>query len=420
MLPNDVAAKLFVPFSAKYLVYDSSIPGYEILGPLGQDRSLKKTNTVGDLDLFKFSSVGKILRPAQRTVAVSSYYDELAIAQRLTDAEMQNISFVDEIQNIRRGFGVLNPYAYMNQYSINSSFEKVGPDGRPLMWDVATNVNPFIAEPSQGGPGVPDWSKKFSKPVSVSLVERSRSGRRKSLMIVNPSLVDLSAYAVAGREIPVKAADIYGIETSIKYQNSQWTHVEVQGFDVKANRWVKLVSCPPVLMGSSDWFRSKSSFCMPAGISKIRPVLVAGWSLSKKYPATSWFDDIKISRLNDRFFTDLLTAPRPPTITWKQISPEKYEVSVRGATEPFMLAFGEAFDSLWVARTGDGKSVDPVQLYSTINGFPIDRKGDYTITVEYVAQSWFKQGLTVSMVFLILCFLYLCIVYVRRRGRKQC
>jgi hypothetical protein len=173
-------------------------------------------------------------------------------------------------------------------------------------------------------------------------------------------------------------------------------------------------------MGSSGWKSNKCAFYMPAGISKIRPVLVAGWAEQKKRPAVSWFDNIEISRLNDRFFTDLLETPEAPALSFKQLSPEKYEVSVSGATKPFLLVFGENFDTLWTARVEGGKSLDPVRLYSTVNGFLVDRKGSYKLTVEYAAQGWFVRGLFVSLAVMLLCALYLCFVIVRRKWWGPC
>ena len=158
---------------------------------------------------------------------------------------------------------------------------------------------------------------------------------------------------------------------------------------------------------------------MPAGISKIRPVISAGWAHErKKGPGVSWFDNVKVSRISNRFFTELSGVPAPPEVSFKHVSPEKYEVTVRASTAPFVLAFGEAFDPLWTARL-DGKTVDPVRLYSTINGFRIDKRGDFKMTIEYIPQGWFTIGMILSLVVLFLCLAYLGLVLVRRRNLNR-
>ena len=421
MLQKDLGSRLFLPFSAQFVVFDSSVPGYPMEQALKSDKSMQRVDKTKILEVFKLDSSGSLFRPTAKTVKVGSFYDELALTQRLTAAQLQGVSFADHRERVGAGVGVLDPLDYMEPYDINSGFETTGPDGLPVRWDLKTDVNPFLPSIVPGKPVPPDFNAQYlNRHVSVSLEPTSKDGG-KSLKIVNPSTWNLSAYAVAGSEIPVSTGDIYNVSTKVKYKNATWTHVEVEGFDLQQSKWVRLVNCPVVGTGSSKWKETQYSFFMPRGISKIRPVLVAGWALSSKRPATSWFDDIKISKMSNRFFSDLEGGPAAPAIGFKQISPEKYEVHVHNATGPFMLAFGEAFDPMWVARLDGGKDVNPVRLYSTINGFPLNRKGDYSLTVEYVPQKWFMQGLAVSMVSMLGCmlFLVLALLWRRKTGRTS-
>jgi len=52
---------------------------------------------------------------------------------------------------------------------------------------------------------------------------------------------------------------------------------------------VRIVNCPVIQSGTSGWKKTDCSFYMPPGISRIRPVLQAGWSKDKKTAAVSWF-----------------------------------------------------------------------------------------------------------------------------------
>ena len=417
LLPRDIAAKLFIPFAARYMILDSSVPGYTIADSLKNDRTMRSVQKTQNLEVFKIEGQGRPVRAAPRTVTIDSYWDELAIAQRLTASQLEAISFADRKARISRSLGAIDLRDYMDPYDINSGFEEIGADGKPAKWNLTSNVNPFKRDTLQSRHVLPDLDAFLrDRKVTVSLDKRIRTGGRRSLKIVNPSTIDLSVYTVAGTEIPVTQGEVYNIKTSVRFMNSKWTSVMVEGFDVQSNKWVKLVSCPPVQSGSLVWAKSNTSFLMPSGISKIKPLLIAGWASEGQGPAVSWFDDIKISKLDERFFSKLLDAPAPPAISYKQLSPEKYEVQVRGASAPFMLAFSEAYDPLWVARTEDGKTVDPARLYSTITGFPVDRKGDFKVVIEYQPQKWFVQGFIISLAVLLLCLLYLCLVLVRRRG----
>jgi hypothetical protein len=398
------------------------VPGYTIGDGLKSDRSVQSVYKTGELEVFRLDSGGHLFRPAARTVTINSYYDELAIAQKLTPPQLEQISFADRQSRIGTGFGALDVNDYRDFYDINSGFEEKGADGRPVKWDFASNVNPFMPDTQQGQAKPPNWTAPLgNKEVSISLDTGTRTGGRQSIKIVNPATKDLSVYSVPGSETAVAEGEIYNIETSIKYDNAQWTHAAVEGFDPRSSKWVTLVNCPVIQSGTSSWKKTEYSFYMPPGISKIRPVLVAGWSKSAERPATSWFDDIKLSKLNNRFYSNLLGGTAPANVSFKQLSPEKYEVQVRGATAPFILVFGEAYDPLWVARV-NGKNIDPVRLYSTISGFPVNRKGDFRLTVEYIPQNWFMRGLVVSLVFLFGCFLFLALaLLVKKRtlGRKR-
>lgn len=409
MLSKDVASKLFVPFSAQYMVFDSSVPGYAFGDSFTSDRSMRSVYKTENLDVFKLDASGRIVRPAPRTVSINSYYDELAVAQKLTSKELERVSFADRQARINKRFGFMDINDYKDFYDVNSGFEETDAGGRPIKWNLMSAIDSYVPTTVRQGQVVPpSLNPQPSNPrASMSIDTGTRASGKQSLRIENPSTAELSTHSAVGSEIPVAQGDIYNIETHVKYKNAEWTHVRVEGFDTNSNEWIRLARCPTIQSGTSGWKKTDCSFYMPAGISMIRPVLAAGWAKdSRKGPAISWFDDIKVSRISDRFYSDLLGGPAPPSISYKQVSPEKYEVQVRGATAPFVLAFGEAYDPLWIARVEDSKSANPVRLYSTINGFPVDHNGDFKLTIEYLPQSWFVRGLVISLVTLLLCLVY--------------
>jgi hypothetical protein len=150
-------------------------------------------------------------------------------------------------------------------------------------------------------------------------------------------------------------------------------------------------------------------------------------------------------RLKDKFYDKSQehlfgpTSPSPFTPTdaaagqaayiaeYNKINPTKHELKIKNVTEPFMMSFAESYDPLWVAYASDDGSnksnnsdtisansndtnefkIKSIPLYSIINGFYINKTGDYTLTIEYEPQKWFIESSIVSVlaIFLSLSFL---------------
>lgn len=415
MLQSNVASKLFYPFSARYLVLDSSVPGYRFGDSFDTDSSLRSALRTDILKLFELKETAAHVRPAARTVAINNYYDELALAQRLSADELKGISFSEIGKPPEAKYGVLNFNDYNDYYDINSGFEVAGAYGLPLGW--TRQMRTLAQRPATGtspaaAPEV-DWR------ASLSVDSAAKVSGNQSLRVENASPDALSTVAVVGPEVAVSPGNIYTVQSNIKYRNSRWTHVLVEGYQTDTGEWVTLVRCPAVTTDtSSGWKKTDCAFYMPAGFSRVRPVLEAGWTMdTAKGPAVSWFDDVRLARIDDRLYTDLEGGGPGPTIKYEQLGDEKYRVRVENATEPFVLVFGEAFDPLWVVKTPDGKTIDPVRLYNVITGFPIDRNGTYDLKIVYWPQDRFILGIAISIVTLTGCILFLCLVLVRRRGR---
>jgi hypothetical protein len=397
MVKPDLTSKLLMPFSARYLIYDRSVPVYQFAQAFENDRSLSLAKRTDILDVFKLKDSVPYIRPALRTVRIDSYYDELALAQKLSTDELKRISFVEKARPIDRKYGVLSMSDYAVPVDINSSFEETA-GGLPAGW---TPV-------------------KQDARVIYRIDTTTRVSGKKSLRIVNSSSEDLSLAQVNGPEVPVQPGEIYQVESNIKYSNSNWTYVGLEGYRPADGRWVDMVSCPVAMAGNSGWKTTRMSFYMPAGFSKIRPVLAAGWKKdSSGPPATSWFDDVKISQVDGRFYSDLLGGGAGPTVQYKQVSPEKFTVKVKGAAEPFVLVLGEAYDPLWQARVAGGEAVDPSRVYGLTTAFPLDRKGNFELSINYLPQPWFIDGLVVSLVALALCVAYLVFAWLSPRRRKR-
>ena len=104
---------------------------------------------------------------------------------------------------------------------------------------------------------------------------------------------------------------------------------------------------------------------------------------------------------------DIFTPKENPAeiISYQKIDPTKYIVEV-SATKPFMFAFAEAYDPLWIAHV-NGKRIESIPLYSVINGFWINQTGQLEITIEYEPQKWFYYGSAISITTLLGSVAYL-------------
>lgn len=94
---------------------------------------------------------------------------------------------------------------------------------------------------------------------------------------------------------------------------------------------------------------------------------------------------------------------------YTKIKPTLWKVNVN-TSKPFLLSFSETYDKLWEATVYiDGKKIeviDPVPIYSVINGFWISETGNLEIVIRYKPQDWFDIGILISMIVLISCIGY--------------
>ena len=118
----------------------------------------------------------------------------------------------------------------------------------------------------------------------------------------------------------------------------------------------------------------------------------------------------------DEVFT---VTETPATITFEKINPTKYIVHV-DAKKPFMTAFAESYDPLWVAYDKDKTfKVRPIPLYSVINGFYIEKTGKYDMVIEFEPQRYFYYGAVVSGLTILGSIGYLIYDWRKRKWKKR-
>jgi hypothetical protein len=126
---------------------------------------------------------------------------------------------------------------------------------------------------------------------------------------------------------------------------------------------------------------------------------------------------ISINRENETLqdFSSFSNEAPAEVVVFERVSSTSYTAEVN-ASSPFLLSFAEPYDASWIALV-NGQRIEPVPLYSVINGFWINETGLLEITIEYEPQRLFYYGSTISIVTLIACFA--CLAYDARRNRAR-
>ncbi len=134
------------------------------------------------------------------------------------------------------------------------------------------------------------------------------------------------------------------------------------------------------------------------------------------------------STLQDLFNTGL-SSPPAYISEYKKIDPTKFILYISNATRPYTISFAEAYDPLWIAQVNKTDvhetnadnnlfKVNSVPLYSVVNGFHVNKTGNYSLIIEYRPQSWFIQGGIISLVALtvlaVIFFIHKYYLYVKR------
>jgi len=124
------------------------------------------------------------------------------------------------------------------------------------------------------------------------------------------------------------------------------------------------------------------------------------------------FDEMIIYSLKDEEdnvpLSHLFASNPSPQISYEKINPCEYNVHVKNSTAPFLLIFSEAYHPLWRAYL-DGHEISPVIAYSVVNGFYINKTGDFDIKIYFTGQIYADIGLKISIVTLVITIIFIII-----------
>jgi len=124
------------------------------------------------------------------------------------------------------------------------------------------------------------------------------------------------------------------------------------------------------------------------------------------------FNQVVVYSLNEgeeSLSLDKLFRHNPaPKITYNQINPSKYTVHVENNNEPFLLIFSESYHPMWKAYVDD-EEISSIPAYSLVNGFYINKRGSFDITIYFTGQTYANYGLKISLTTLVIVVVVLLI-----------
>jgi aldose sugar dehydrogenase len=110
---------------------------------------------------------------------------------------------------------------------------------------------------------------------------------------------------IYGQPIDVKPREKYQLVTHMKSNPlATQSHVAFEGFNKTSNKWYQLTQCPHGTNGPLEWQEFRCAITIPENITKIRPVLNAGWSSQPGKEAATSFDSPHIIKMNRPFVFD--------------------------------------------------------------------------------------------------------------------
>jgi carbohydrate binding protein with CBM4/9 domain len=159
--------------------------------------------------------------------------------------------------------------------------------------------NPNFDQSSGGSSGMPNWTDQFKNCQSTfKCTVNSTTGWNNSTSLQVSTKINKNNTwsSISGKEINVKPNENYDFVTHIKLNEfATGSHIKLEGYNTTSNKWTSLkTQCPVGTKGPLEWQEFSCNITIPNGITKIRPILNAGWSSQPGKEAVTLFDDISI------------------------------------------------------------------------------------------------------------------------------
>jgi glucose/arabinose dehydrogenase len=173
---------------------------------------------------------------------------------------------------------------------------------------VSSNPDFILIDNKSGiiGYALPSYWKLSSKPCmgnftcKASMTTGWRDNTSLQVSTKTPPTTKGPWSGIRGKEIGVNPNERYELVTHMKLDDlARESHIKFEGYDKNSKNWIGIKQCPPGINRSLEWHEFSCELTIPTNITKIRPVLNAGWSSQPNKEATTWFDDVYMIRLAD-------------------------------------------------------------------------------------------------------------------------
>jgi len=249
---------------------------------------------------------------------------------------------------------------------------------------------------------------------SVSLDRTTRTDGEFSLRLTTDSGELETGSEMKSEPVRVEPGKTYTASMDVRTRNLDDSRVNIKGYNSSTGRWDLLKRLVADIKGDNGWTEFEESFIVPHGMNEVRLFLNINGVLDPRMGnATAWFDDLRMHEVmekrrtdidlvvlhsgdNNRTLKDLFRKDAKATVLdYERVSATRYRVRV-SSSGPFILGFTEAYDEFWVASVGGLGRIRSVPLNGMINGFYINRTGNFTIIIEFMPQKWFEIGMWIT------------------------
>jgi hypothetical protein len=109
--------------------------------------------------------------------------------------------------------------------------------------------------------------------------------------------------------------------------------------------------------------------------------------------------------LNDKgefgFLDNLIEEKQTPNVNYEELNSGKYVAHIENSDSPFILVFSESYHPLWKAYI-DNEEISSIPVYSIVNGFYINKTGNFTVTIYFTGQEYADTGIQISVISIII------------------
>jgi hypothetical protein len=220
--------------------------------------------------------------------------------------------------------------------------------------------------------------------------------------------------------LPAKYASIYSIQTKIAGNLTSEVLLGVEQYST--NMSLVKNSVMRVNNETFGWTYNTFTFEPVAATKYFRVKISYGLQTNITHQSTLWIDYVKLNGKNytlktaglESILNEASQNQNATVLKIQTISPTKISATIN-TTQPFILATTYELDDFWIAQVGNSQ-IKPTYLYLGLQGFVINKTGQFEVTIEYTPQTWFyyASAISISAVFVI-CTVY---IYVSKNEVK--